>query len=150
MTDLELYLQEIVEPTVKDFEQHPTSRRHAFIACVAVCHGVDYLAYPKDPRALRQQFEHQSLDFKIANDVGHAFKHVVQGNRNDPRMKASEVISRPPAKWDEAQWDVSAWGDSIGGVTLDSDRNVDLLATVRRAVEFLWAQINMPQLPSTQ
>jgi hypothetical protein len=150
MTDLELYLQEIVEPTVKDFEQHPTSRRHAFLCCVAVCHGVDYLAYPKDPRALRQQFEHQSPDFKIANDVGHAFKRVIQGKRGDPGMKASEIISRPPAKWGEAQWDVSAWGDSTGGVTLDTDRNANLLATVRRAVEFLWAQINTPQLPSNK
>jgi hypothetical protein len=99
MSDLAQYLEEIVEPTIKDFEQNPTSRRHAFLACVAVCHGVDHLAYPDDPRTLRQQFEHQSQEFKIVNDVGHAFKHVVQGSPANPRMKASEVISRPPAHW---------------------------------------------------
>jgi hypothetical protein len=43
--DLKRYLEEIVEPTVKDFEEHPTSVRHTFLACVAVFHGVDYVAY---------------------------------------------------------------------------------------------------------
>jgi hypothetical protein len=141
MTDLAQYLEEIVEPTVRDFEQNPTSRRHAFLACVAVCHGADYLAFPDDAGALRQRFEHQSREFKIANDVGHAFKHVVQGRRSDPRMKASEVIPRPPAYFGTAVWDLSQWSDPVGGVTLDGDREVDLLATVRAAVAFLWAKI---------
>jgi hypothetical protein len=151
MTDLEQYLFEIVDPTVRDFEANPASRRHAFLACVAACHGVDYLAFPDDPRAMRQQFEHESPEFKIVNDVGHAFKHVVQGRRSEPRMKQSEVISRPAAMWDEAKWDTSSWDDATGGVTLDGDRSVDLLATVRGAVEFLWEKISdvasTPSLP---
>lgn len=152
MTDLEQYLIEIVDPTLKDFEQNPTSRRHAFLACVATCHAVDYLAFPTGPRTLRQQFERQSPEFKVVNDVGHAFKHVVQGSRSDPRMKASEVISRPPAYFGVAQWDLSSWNDQVGGVTMDSDRSMDLLDTVRRAVAFLWAQVTVAAaaVPSAQ
>jgi hypothetical protein len=147
MSDLAQYLEEIVAPTVKDFDANPTSRRHAFIACVVVCHGVDYLAFPDDPRTLRQQFAHQSPAFKIVNDVGHAFKHVVQGRVSDPRMKASEVISRPPAYWNRSgAWNLSRWNDAVGGVTLDGERNIDLLDAVKGAIEFLWAQIKNPDL----
>jgi hypothetical protein len=141
MKDLEWYLVEIVDPTLKDFDEHPTSRRHAFLACVVTCHAVDYLAYPADPRSLRQQFEHQSAAFKLVNDVGHAFKHVVQGRPSAPRMKQSDVIQRPPFYWGVAVWDLSRWDDEVGGVTLDSDRNVDLLETVRTAVSFLWSKV---------
>jgi hypothetical protein len=142
MTDLEQYLTEIVDPTLKDLEQNPTSRRHAFLACVVACHAVDYLAFPQDPRTLRQQFERQSAEFKIVNDVGHAFKHVVQGKASDPRMKHSEVISRPPAYFGKAEWDLSSWDDPTGGVTLDGDRSVDILETVRSAVAFLRTQLH--------
>ena len=141
MSDLAQYLEEIVEPTINDFEANPTSRRHAFLACVVACHGVDYLAYPGDPRTLRQQYRHQCADFKIIDDVGHAFKHVVAGKRDDPRMKASEVVSRPPAYWGQAVWDLTKWDDRVGGVTLDGEREVDLLNTVKNAVSFLWARI---------
>jgi hypothetical protein len=141
MTDLAQYLEEIVEPTVKDFEQNPTSRRDAFLACVAVCHGVDYLAYPDDPRTLRQSFERESQDFKIVNDVGHTFKHVFIGKREEPRLTHTEVISRPPAYFGVVVWNLSRWDDSLGGVTLNSKRSVDLLETVRNAVTFLWSKI---------
>jgi hypothetical protein len=143
MTDLSQYLEEIVGPTIEDFQQNPTSRRHAFLACVAVCHAVDYLAYPKGPRDLRQRFCHESADFKIVDEVGHAFKHVVVGRRNDPRLKASEVISRPPADWEKASWDLSRWDDPVGGVTLDAERTVDLLDAVKNAVTFLWTQVEI-------
>jgi hypothetical protein len=44
------------------------------------------------------------------------------------------------AHWDVATWDLSRWDDPIGGVTLDNDRNVDLLDVVKRAVAFLREQ----------
>lgn len=43
MQDLERYLHEIVQPTVDDFRQQPSSVRIGFLACVAVDHAVDYL-----------------------------------------------------------------------------------------------------------
>jgi hypothetical protein len=150
MSDLAQFLEEIVEPTITDFEKNPTSRRHAFLACVAACHGVDYLAYPDDPRTLRQQFEHQSREFKIVNDVGHAFKHVVQGRPTAPRMKASQVVQRPPGALDVAVFDVSRFDGAAGGVTLDTDTRVDLLSAVKEATAFLWSQIKGERAPSAQ
>jgi hypothetical protein len=148
MKDLEWYLVEIVDPTFKEFADNPTSRRHAFLACAVACHAVDYLAYPNDPRTLRQQFGHQSPAFKIVNDVGHAFKHVVQGQASNPRMRQSEVISRPPGNWDVAVWDLSHFDDPIGGVTLDTNRNIDLLETAKTAVSFLWSKVKAMEQPA--
>lgn len=150
MTDLAQYLEEIVEPTVKDFEDNPTSRRHAFLACLVACHAVDYLAYPDRPRTLREQFGHECADFKIVDDVGHALKHVIVGKRGEPRLKASEVISRPPAYWGQFAFDLSRWADPVGGVTLDGERDVDLLDAVKNAVAFLWAQIKGNAVSSVQ
>jgi hypothetical protein len=44
----------------------------------------------------------------------------------------ADVVSRPPASSDEANWDLSRWDDPIGGMTLDRNRNVDLLEVVKR------------------
>jgi hypothetical protein len=139
MEDLERYLDEIVEPTIKDFAAHPTSVRHAFLACVAVFHGVDYLAFPrKRPSTLRQQFRRQSPAFAIVDKVAHAFKHVAAGNPAKPDLKADEVISRPPAYYNKSgARGLSRWNDPVGGVTIDSDRRVDLLEVVKAARDFL-------------
>lgn len=40
-----------------------------------------------------------------------------------------------------ATWDLTRWDDPVGGVTLDGERGVDLLETVKASVDFLWAQI---------
>jgi hypothetical protein len=137
MEDLVRYLDEIVEPTISDFEQNPTSVRHAFIACVAVFHSIDYLAYPRKPQPLRQLFRRQSTDFALVDQMAHAFKHVTSGNPNGKRLLSTDVISRPPAVWGSAVWDLSSWDDPTGGVTLTNDRSVDLLGTLKRTADFL-------------
>ncbi len=40
--DIDRYFEQIVDPTIKDFEANPTSVRHAFLAAVAVFHTIDY------------------------------------------------------------------------------------------------------------
>jgi hypothetical protein len=141
MEDLERYLNDVVEPTIKDFKNNPTSVRHAFLACVAVFHSVDYLAYPRKSRSVRQKFRRESREFMLVDQVAHAFKHVIAGDPSKPNLAADEVISRPPAKWDEMVWDLSRWDDPDGGVTLDKDRNIDLFDVVRGATEFLRKQV---------
>ena len=147
MEDLVRYLDEIVEPTINELQENPTSVRHAFLACVAVFHTIDYLAFPdkKAPRALRQKFGRKSPKFAMVDNVAHAFKHVVAGNPKEPRLIVKEVISRPPGKWGEAVWDLSRWDDPDGGVTFDTDRDVDLLDVVRRATAFLRKQTEVIQ-----
>ena len=46
MEDLECFLDEMVEPTITEFETQPTSVRRMFLACVAAFHAIDHLAYP--------------------------------------------------------------------------------------------------------
>jgi hypothetical protein len=135
MEDLERYLRDFVDPTIADFEANPTSVRHAFLACVVVFHGIDYLAHPRSSRSLRNQFRNESREFAIVDRVAHAFKHVT--TRGLDPLHASEVISRPPVVFDQAVFDLSCWDDPIGGVILDDDHTIDLFAVAKAAAVFL-------------
>src|SRR5262249_41608096 len=73
MENLVRYLDSIVEPTIDDFRNNPTSVRHAFLACVVVFHAVDYLAFPRKSPGLRQKLGNKSPDFKLVDEVAHAF-----------------------------------------------------------------------------
>lgn len=141
MEDFVRYIHEIVEPTLRDFEENPSSVRHAFLACVVACHSVDYLTYPKRATQRRQAFVKRSADFKIVDDVAHAFKHVIVGPRGHPRFKAANVIGRPPARAGQMMAGLSRLGDATGGVTLANDIEADMLEITRRAVDFLRSQI---------
>lgn len=135
--DLERYLNEIVDPTIEELANRRTSVRHTFLACVAVFHAVDYLAYPRKPRTLRKQFNEESKAFAIVDDMAHAFKHVVAGNPAKPDLVAKDVITRPPAYFGTAVWDLSRWDDAHGGVTINRDTSIDLYDTVVEAAAFM-------------
>lgn len=137
MKDLERYLNEIVDPTVEELATHRTSVRHTFLACVAVFHAIDYLAYPRKSRTLRNQFKEESKAFAIIDDMAHAFKHVVAGNPANPHLVAQDVITRPPAVWGSAVWDLSRWDDPHGGVTIKGDKSIDLYDTIVEAAAFM-------------
>jgi hypothetical protein len=127
---MERYLDEIVDPIVKDFQEHPDSRRHAFIACVAVFHSIDYLAYPRRSQPLRDAFRKTSPDFAIVDEIAHAFKHVQTDGRTP--LKADKVVSH---KGDFSN-DFSDDFD-ISKVTVKDRPGVNLLSSVRKAVSFL-------------
>ena len=138
MEDMLRYLDEIVDPTIKDFEEHPTSVRHGFLACVAAFHAIDYLAFPKKRSShLRQRFRQQSPDFHMVDSVAHAFKHVVAGDRARPDLMAHQVIPRPPSFSGLMVAGLSSVGDTHGGVTLAHDTSIELLGVLKRAVMFL-------------
>lgn len=141
MIDLVHYIEAIVQPTIKDFEDHPTSVRHAFLACLVTFHCIDHLAFPNvRPATLRQQFRTQSPDFTVVDRVAHAVKHVAAGPRGNPSLRVGDVISRPPAFWGEMVWDLSRWDDAIGGVTLNEEREIDLLEAAKNTVKFFLEQ----------
>jgi hypothetical protein len=77
------YLNEIVEPTIEDFKNNPTSERHAFLACVVVYHVIDYLAHPKREQQL-QKFRKECPEFETVDLVAHAFKQCSRQTR--PKM----------------------------------------------------------------
>jgi hypothetical protein len=136
MEDMLRYLDEIAEPTIRDFEEHPTSRRHAFLACVAVYHAIDYLALPRKAHTLLGRFRGRSPDFHIVDQVAHAFKHVI-GKRGAPDLRMGNVIPRPAAFCGVMVAGLSRLNDKRGGVTLYDNHSVDLLATLERAIVFL-------------
>lgn len=134
MEDLRQYLEDFVEPALADFERNPASVRHAFFACVVTFHSVDYLAHPRKPATLRQQWKRQSRAFAIVDDVAHAFKHVKSGNAANPDLRAKEVVSMPAA-FDVTAFDAAAF--NVGGVTLETDPTVNVLEVVKEAVSFV-------------
>jgi hypothetical protein len=139
MEDFERYLHEIVEPTIEDFAEHPTSVRHGFLACVATYHSLDYLAFDRatgrTPKGtvgnLRETFGQMSEDFRLVDDVAHAFKHVV-ANRRNPNLRSNE-ITRQSGAFSSG----FSSGFDVGAVTVSGRPEVNLLSTVRRAEKFL-------------
>jgi hypothetical protein len=133
------YFELIVDPTIADFEAHPTSIRHAFLASVAVFHSIDYLF--ENSHAKRGELCRQSPDFANVDRIAHAFKHVETGNENDrfrPPLTAEGVISRPPFYYNvSGAFGLSRWNDGVGGVTLDNDRVQDVLSIVKGAAAFI-------------
>jgi hypothetical protein len=136
MIDLERYVFDFVEPTIDDFEKNPTSVRHAFLACVAAFHGVDYLAWPDEPKNLRAHLRLNDY-FLIVDDVAHAFKHVATSRRPNKGLKATDVVSRSPGAFDSATFDRSHFDADTGKVTLTRDDGINLLETVKEAVQFM-------------
>jgi|SRR5882672_8108013 len=141
--DVKRYFEQIVDPTIKDFEANPTSVRHAFSAAVAVFHSVDYLA-PTKSSGLRSKFRKKCADFATVDRIAHAFKHVKTGHPDSidlQPLSADGIITRPPMYYDvSGAYGLSRWGDAIGGVTIDVDRQQDVLLAVKRAAEFIRLQ----------
>jgi hypothetical protein len=77
MNDLTQYLEQIVDPTFKDFERNSGSVRHAYLTCVAAYHAVDRVAFPEAPEKFAEKWRRQSWEFRLVDIVAHHFKHVV-------------------------------------------------------------------------
>jgi hypothetical protein len=143
--DLKKYMDEIVDPTIRDFEDHPASRRHAFIASVVTFHCVDYLAHPKNSANLRDQLKKENPDFADVDRLAHSFKHVLTGHPNAPDnqpLRSSSVFERPPGFVGVMAVGLSFIGDEIGAVEIWGEENRGaLLPLVKRAAEFLRSKI---------
>jgi hypothetical protein len=134
--DAKTYIDEIVEPTIREYEADPTCRRRAFLACVAAYHTIDYMG----KKSLRQQFRRECDDFRIVDKIAHAFKHVeTDGQR---RIAVRDIVTRPPAMLGVMAIGLSRIGDYVGGVTLRNDVAVDVLASLRNCMAFLRGKIN--------
>ncbi|HEY1779338.1 MAG TPA: hypothetical protein VGG79_02715 [Roseiarcus sp.] len=84
MNVLQRYLRDTVEPTFLDFQHSPHSARLAYQACVAVCHAVDRVTYPKTPGNLRSKWRKKSFEFRIVDMIAHKYKHVVSDDEKEP------------------------------------------------------------------
>lgn len=141
--DLKRYLRDIVEPTVRDFQQQRSSVRLGFLACVVIDHSVDYLAFPADRATwrsdqhrrrrgdLRTKFCEENEHFRLSSDVANAFKHVKTIKSG---LEASQIYERPPALAGRMMCGLSMLGDTTGAVVADGK---DLFETVAGALCFL-------------
>ena len=139
--DAQQYMDEIVDPTITEFETNPASRRHAFLACAVTFHTIDYLVHPKSSGNCRKSFREESADFALVDRVAHAFKHVQSMSPNQTPLKVENVLKRPPAVCGEMVAGLSRCGDASGGVTLSGNLDLDLLPVVKSAAEFLRGKI---------
>jgi hypothetical protein len=145
--ELKRYLNEIVEPTLADFCEKPSSVRIGFLTCVAIDHSIDYLAFPgdralwddKEHRAararLRKQFSEENEHFRLASEVANAFKHVKTTSQRG--LEAAEVYERPPSMAGRMMVGLSMLGDMTGAVVMDEH---NLLQVVTEALRFLRAK----------
>ncbi|MDE5451923.1 hypothetical protein GWE18_03400 [Bradyrhizobium sp. CSA112] len=148
MEDFERYLIEIVEPTVDDFRLKPSSVRVGFLACVAIDHSVDYLAFPRNRvhwdgkehhrrrAGLRKQFKEENEQFRLASEAANAFKHVKTTSVRG--LEAAEVYERPPAMAGRAMAGITMAGDMTGAVVVDGH---NLLRVVTEALRFLRSKV---------
>ena len=65
-------MREIVDPTLSDLSSNPSSRRHAFIACVVTFHAIDYFAWNKPKAILRAEYRRRSQAFAAIDRIAHA------------------------------------------------------------------------------
>ena len=76
MEDLEEYLDLIVQPTFDDYDCHPSSVRHAYLACLVAYHAIDRATYPAKPHTLAQEWRKSSMEFALIEEVALHLKHV--------------------------------------------------------------------------
>ncbi|MEK7428404.1 MAG: hypothetical protein V4514_21355, partial [Pseudomonadota bacterium] len=131
----ECRLKTIVEPTFLEFQQNPTSLRHAYLACAATFHAVDRAAYPRRTAGLREKWSKESPDFFLVDLVAHDFKHIksdLHGRRHNlPR----HGIPISFAVYGKSGFNTHLLNDSGEIAAL---RN--LVFVVRDAIKFLYAQ----------
>jgi hypothetical protein len=142
--DAKRFADEMVDPTIAEFEREPSSRRRAFLACVATFHLIDYIAHPARPKqGLLEAFRRECPAFAAVDRSAHTFKHVTTGHPQSPTqpLAAGQVIERPPAISGQAVWDLSCWDDAAGGVTIAGEHHRDLLADVKEAAAFLRSKL---------
>lgn len=154
MDDFQMYLKQIVVPTIAEFRASPANRRRGFLACVVIEHCIDYLAFPADSaewdgaahrghrKALRKQCKDENDNFRLASEAANAFKHVK--TTSDRKLEANEVYERQPAILGRMVLGQSLLGDPLGAVVVDGR---DLLRVVEGALAFL--QLKFGQLQIT-
>ena len=113
------YFIEILVPTVREFREHPHSRRHAYLACFVVYHWKDYLKFDGiDVEPLAKTFG-RCTSWEVVRAVANATKHcqMIPNSKHPENISftAGEDYLRPPCVAGLAVCDLSVIGDTVGG-----------------------------------
>jgi hypothetical protein len=140
MEDLERYLKDVVQPTVQEYRAEPGSSRRAQLACLVLFHSVDYLAYPNPASKLRTEWRKRSEDFKIIDDIAHAFKHY-QSTTSRRRTKTTDISMRSNGAIGTIAFNTYPFDSSSSTVVVATYKNLDLLKSVLQTERFLVEQV---------
>jgi hypothetical protein len=129
----EEYMREILGPTIKDLFQNRASKRHAFLACVATYHTIDYLCGKRRKAVLRGEYRAQSAAFAAVDRIAHGRADAQPG----PKRSALRVAETPDsaAAFAEANAGINALGDARAAKP--PSEGADILAIVNEAADFL-------------
>jgi hypothetical protein len=73
------YMREVLEPTIQDLAQNRASKRHAFLACLATYHLIDYLCGKRRKAVLRGEYRTQSAAFAVVDRIANGRGDGQQG-----------------------------------------------------------------------
>jgi hypothetical protein len=148
--DARAYWIEIAQPTIEEFLGDFTSRRRAFLACAAMVHVVDYIAFsdgrPKPAAAgnLRKSYGVESHAFLLVDRVAHAFKHVhssglpaEEGGDKVTGDSVSHVMEVPRELYGAPGYDIIARMKQVPLSVMTAGGWTDLRATILEASQFL-------------
>lgn len=125
----EEYMREVLEPTIKDLVQNRASKRHAFLACVATYHTIDYLCGKRRKTVLRGEYRAQSAAFAAVDRIAHGRADA------QPGPKRSEALPDSSAAFAEGNSKINAPGDARAARL--RGEGADILAIVNEAADFL-------------
>ena len=115
-------MRDILQPTIKDLAQNHTSKRHAFLACVATYHMIDYLLGKRRKAVLRGEYRLQSAAFA-------AIDRIANG-----RAEGQSGRARLPSRVGETPADSDAFAKGEASL---AGEGTDILALVNKAADFL-------------
>jgi hypothetical protein len=134
--DAKRFADEMVDPTIAEFEREPSSRRRAFLACVTTFHLMDYI-----PKSSRQKYQRECPAFAAVDRYAHAFKHKSTGGDGPRSLNAGQVFERPAGRAGVMMLGVSRLGDTTGGVGVAGEDVPNLLDDVKKAAAFLRSKL---------
>jgi hypothetical protein len=123
------YIRQIVEPTIKEMVANRSSMRHAFVACLATFHTLDYLAGNRRRAVVRGEYRRLSPAFAAIDRIAHAGGGKQSGDRR-PRTGAHAR----PFPGDERSFAMDAFA-GLGGAP--GDQWMQACRLVNAAAEFL-------------
>jgi hypothetical protein len=111
------YVEEIVRPTMAEFQANPRSRRHAYLACMVVFHIKDHLkkAGEKGIEDKMRKATRATSAFDVVRGICNGAKHVETTPDHRIPFKAGDEFDRPPARAGEMEFGKSRLGDAVGG-----------------------------------
>ncbi|MFO1173211.1 MAG: hypothetical protein U1E49_19870 [Hyphomicrobiaceae bacterium] len=131
------YFNEIALPTVQEFKKDRQSRRHAYLACIAVFHVMNYLAEARSEKKAKTVQDIVKADlgesFHVVRVVCNSAKHLRLDDKHEIEFRSGDDWSRPAARAGQAIAGLSRIGDQNGDREFQfKNRRYGIYACIRR------------------